>query len=114
MKLAVIRVRGQVSLRHDMLNTLRMLNLKKKNNCVLVEDTPQINGMIQKIRSLITYGPANEESVKALKTRRGTKTFKLNPPRKGYGRKGIKMSFKQGGAYGDRGEKINDLIMRMV
>ena len=42
------------------------------------------------------------------------KYFRLNPPKKGYGRKGIKKNFKEGGAVGYRGEKINDLIRRMV
>lgn len=40
--------------------------------------------------------------------------FRLHPPRKGYGRKGIKQHFKVGGALGYRGEKINDLILRMI
>ena len=33
--------------------------------------------------------------------------FRLHPPRKGY--EGIKRSFKEGGALGYRGEKINEL-----
>ena len=37
--------------------------------------------------------------------------FRLHPPRKGY--EGIKRSFKEGGALGYRGEKINNLIRRM-
>jgi len=37
--------------------------------------------------------------------------FRLHPPRKGY--EGIKRSFKEGGALGYRGEKINKLIRRM-
>ena len=40
--------------------------------------------------------------------------FRLNPPRKGFGRKGIKVDFKIGGALGERKEKINDLIKRMM
>ena len=42
------------------------------------------------------------------------KNFRLNSPRKGYGRKGIKVSFNEGGALGYRGNKINDLIKRMI
>jgi large subunit ribosomal protein L30 len=37
--------------------------------------------------------------------------FRLHPPRKGY--EGVKRSFKEGGALGYRGEKINQLIRRM-
>ena len=42
------------------------------------------------------------------------KYFRLNPPRKGFGRKGIKHPYQSGGALGYRGEAINDLIKRMV
>lgn len=38
--------------------------------------------------------------------------FRLHPPVKGY--EGNKHSFVAGGALGDRKEKINDLIMRML
>lgn len=40
--------------------------------------------------------------------------IRMRPPSKGYGRKGIKKSFSAGGALGYRGEKINDLIERML
>jgi large subunit ribosomal protein L30 len=50
-----------------------------------------------------------------LKDLPGLKTyFRLNPPRKGFERGGIKKPFTQGGALGYRGEKINDLIKRML
>ena len=42
------------------------------------------------------------------------KIFRLNSPKRGYGRKGTKVSFKNSGALGYRGDKINDLIMRMI
>lgn len=38
--------------------------------------------------------------------------FRLHPPAKGY--EGIKRPFKLGGALGDRGEKINELLERMI
>ncbi|AAR39160.1 NEQ311 [Nanoarchaeum equitans Kin4-M] len=40
--------------------------------------------------------------------------FRLRPPSKGYGKKGIKKHFNEGGALGYRGEKINDLILRAI
>lgn len=42
------------------------------------------------------------------------KVFRLKPASKGLERKGLKANFKVGGALGDRGEKINDLIKRMA
>ena len=40
--------------------------------------------------------------------------FRLQPPRKGYERKGIKKPYSLGGALGYRGEKINSLLERML
>jgi large subunit ribosomal protein L30 len=40
--------------------------------------------------------------------------FKLNPPKHGFERKGIKVAFSQGGVLGYRKEKINNLLIRMV
>jgi large subunit ribosomal protein L30 len=38
--------------------------------------------------------------------------FRLNPPKKGY--EGVKRSFKNKGALGYRGEKINSLLEKMI
>ncbi len=38
--------------------------------------------------------------------------FRLSPPRKGYG--GVKRSYREGGALGDRGSAINELLLRMM
>tara|TARA_Y100000310_G_C20702941_1_gene831751 strand:+ start:2408 stop:2896 length:489 start_codon:yes stop_codon:yes gene_type:complete len=40
--------------------------------------------------------------------------FKLNPPRGGFERKGIKSQFSQGGVLGYRKDKINELLERMI
>lgn len=40
--------------------------------------------------------------------------FKLSPPRQGFERKGIKISFGLGGALGYRKDQINELVMRMI
>ena len=42
------------------------------------------------------------------------KYFRLNAPRKGFGRKGIKHPYQNGGALGYRGQAINELIKRMI
>ncbi len=39
---------------------------------------------------------------------------RLHPPRKGHKRKGIKTPYTNGGALGNRAQKINELIMRMA
>ncbi|MDP4012779.1 MAG: 50S ribosomal protein L30 [Candidatus Nanoarchaeia archaeon] len=54
-------------------------------------------------------------SQKQLKDIPGLKLFfKLNPPRGGFERQGVKIAYSLGGALGYRKDKINDLIKRMA
>lgn len=125
-KIAIVRIRGDINVKNPIIKTLKMLNLYKKNYCVVYDAKPSILGMVQKIKDYVTWGEVDQETLKLLKEKRGEKTkdkkgkeimkpyFRLNPPRKGFGRKGIKAPFTIGGALGNRKEKINDLIKRMV
>jgi len=55
------------------------------------------------------------ESKKTLKDVPGLKNFfRLNPPKGGFERKGIKIQYSLGGALGYRKEKINDLVVKML
>lgn len=141
-KLAVIRVRGLTGVRFDIDATLGKLRLRRRNYCVVVPKNEIYLGMIIKAKDFVTWGEIDESTYKALLDKRQDeykglvsdkkgkiqyhnkfmeidgkkikKVFRLNSPRKGYGRKGIKYAFNAGGALGYRGEKINDLIMRMI
>jgi large subunit ribosomal protein L30 len=116
-KIAVVRIRGSVKLKKKLKDTLNMLNLYKQNYCVILEDSPSIRGMLKKIQSYITWGEIDDETLNLLKEKRQEKDksfYRLHPPIKGFERKGIKLPFKVGGALGDRKEKINDLIKRMI
>lgn len=113
--IAVVRVRGLTGVRHDIKETMGYLGLFRKNYCVLLEKKSSITGMIKKIKDFVTWGDINKDVIELLKKKdEGKKFFRLNPPKKGFGRKGIKKPFSVGGALGNRGEKINDLIKRMV
>jgi len=116
-KLAVVLVRGMVKVTKPVKDTLAMLNLHRKNSCVVLEDNPVNKGMILKVKDFVTWGNIDGETLNELVEKRGKKDkkqFALNPPRKGFGRKGVKVAFKVGGALGDRAEKINDLLRRML
>ncbi len=139
-KIAVILVRGLVGITQGVKDTLRMLNLHSKNQCVVVDNTSVTMGMIRKVKDYVTWGEISDATFTELVTKRGKehkgrtqdrkklysyktlsangkqyqRSFNLNPPRKGFGRKGIKVSFKVGGGLGYRGEKMNDLIARML
>lgn len=122
--IGIVRIRGIININKDIRDTLDMLKLHKKNFCVVYEGTPSIMGMIKKVKDYVTWGEVDDETVKLLVEKRQEKNpndpektkkfFRLNSPKKGFGRKGIKASFSQGGAQGNRGQKMNDLIKRMV
>ena len=120
--LAAVRVRGDVRITNRTRDTLYSLRLRSKHVCVIVEDTPALHGALIAVKDQITFGPINSETKKLLEEKRGEKDpegklkpyFRLHPPRGGFERKGIKKTFMEGGALGDRGEKINDLIKKML
>ncbi|MBW2966127.1 uL30 family ribosomal protein [Candidatus Woesearchaeota archaeon] len=125
-KIAVIRIRGMIRIRKEVADTLNMLNLLRKNSCVIFNSSPSILGMLNKVKDYITWGEINDETLKLLREKRLEKTkdkegkeaekrfFRLHPPRGGFERKGIKFSFKAGGVLGYRGDKINNLIQKMI
>jgi len=102
------------------LHTLDSLKLLNKHICVIVDE--ENIGMLRTAKDFITYGEISPEVLKLLLEKRGNKGldgkpkmfFRLAPPVGGFERKGIKLPFASGGALGDRGEKINDLIKKMI
>lgn len=125
-KFGVILIRGVINVDKQVKDTLHNLRLRKKLSCVVVDNTPSNKGMLDKCKDYITWGEIDNETEKELKEKRGKKTkdkegkevekkfYNLHPPRKGFERKGIKVTFKVGGALGYRGDKINALIKRML
>jgi large subunit ribosomal protein L30 len=73
MKIAVVRIRGIRNIAPKIRDTLRLMNLEKPNNCVLVEDTPQNMGMVQSCKDYITYGVVSEKVLFELLKKRGEK-----------------------------------------
>lgn len=139
-RLAIIKIRGSVDTPQQIRDTFALLKLFRKNHATVVPDTITFRGMINKVKDYATWGEINEETFQELVKKRGEEFkgrtsdskqkytykcldlngkkyksyFRLNPPRKGFERKGIKIGFQAGGALGYRGEKINDLIKRML
>jgi len=150
---AVIRVRGSVGKRKDIKDTLKMLRLKKPNNCVIIPETKEHVGMLKKVKDLITWGKIDKKTLTKLIEKRskiiGGKTidkealkeitgfdnfdkfsealikgktklkdykrikplFRLNPPRHGY--KATRLPYPKGDL-GNRKDKINELLERMI
>ncbi|MGC8662231.1 MAG: uL30 family ribosomal protein [Candidatus Micrarchaeia archaeon] len=133
--IAAIRVRGRVNVRESITNTLNRLNLKRVNNLSLIKGSKSNIGMLQKCNDYITYGEISKELLSKVLEKKGMKIegasldslincakspkelnikmpIKMRPPKHGY--EGIKKGFSVGGALGYRGEKINDLVKRMI
>ena len=68
--LCIIRVRGSVHVRQDILDTMKMLNLHHINHATLVPNTPQYQGMISKVQSYVTYGSIDRKTLSDLITKR--------------------------------------------
>lgn len=121
-QLAVIRLRGRTGIRQDVEDTFAHLNLHRINNCVILEESPVVLGMLRKVKDHVTWGQVDADVLKALKEKRGKHgvgkehkpVFRLSPPKGGLGRRGIKAAFANSGALGNRREKINDLIKKMI
>lgn len=115
-KIAIVLVRGLVGVKHDIKETLTQLHLQKKHACVIKDDSPSLQGMLAKIADFATFGPVSEETITTLEPRKAKngKVYFLAPPVGGFERKGIKKSFTVGGALGNRGEAINDLLAKMI
>lgn len=119
--LAAILIRSTRGMRQDIKDTVFMLRLRKKNSCSVLADNAETKGMIKKAKDFITFGTISEkdlEHIEKSKLKRKkfntTTIFFLHPPRGGFERKGIKVPFGQGGALGDRKDKIAELINRMM
>lgn len=115
-KLAIIRIRTSIDQTNQVKETLRRLNVAEKYHCSIAEDTPSLRGMLHKVSHMVTWGEINDTTLKQLHDKKGkdSKYYRMHPPRKGIGKRGIKLPFSQRGAYGNRGEKINDLVARML
>lgn len=114
---AVVRVRGSVKTNPKTEHTLRLLRLNSVNNCVLVPKRPDMQGMLELAKDFITWGEISEGMLERMIEKRGGGkkdlkiVFRLTPPSKGH--RPIKSPYPKG-ACGYRGEKINELLERMI
>jgi large subunit ribosomal protein L30 len=118
--IVLIRIKGRVGLSYNINETLDRLRLRKKYSCVVLKGSKEEIGMIEKLRDFIAYGEIKDEVYKELVKIRGKKGkdgklkpfFRLHPPRKGIDSK--KHFGVARGVLGNNGDKINDLVLRML
>lgn len=136
----VIRISGLVEVPSKIQETLFRMRLRRKYTAVLIEPTKENLKLLQKVRNFSAYGPINKEMLEQLIEKRGEMIdkskkiskdkiiseipkkslselgmkpfFRLHPPRKGIDSK-LHFPLKRG-VLGDNGEKINELLGRML
>ena len=80
-KIAVIRISGKNDLKKEIKDTFKMLRAYKKNNCVVLENTPSNLGMVNRLKDHITWGEIDQETFKLLLEKRAklvTKKITIN------------------------------------
>ncbi|MDD9953966.1 MAG: uL30 family ribosomal protein [Candidatus Woesearchaeota archaeon] len=118
--LAVLLIRGTVRVRHDIKKALYILKLRQKQALAVLDDNATNHGLLHKVKDYVAYGYISHETLKALQKRpsimkngKPINVFRLPPPKGGFGRKGIKVSFANGGCLGKRTD-MDDFLKRML
>jgi large subunit ribosomal protein L30 len=73
-KFIVLRVRGDVDLRDEIRQTLRMLRLHKVNHATLVDRSESYLGMLQKVKDYAAWGEVDADVLERLLIKRGKAT----------------------------------------
>jgi large subunit ribosomal protein L30 len=138
--ITIIRIRGTVKAKHEIVDTLKMLRLSRKHSCVIVNEKQ--DGMIKKVKDYITWGEISDDVLKKLiikrarlvgnkrldaakadsvmeeiKTKPAKKwsikpVFRLSPPSKGF-HGSIRLPYPKG-ELGNRKAEINKLLEKMI
>lgn len=114
--IGAVRIRGDVKVSQKVSRTMNDLKLRKKNQCVVFEDSEAVRGMMNAAKDYIAYGELDDETLEKLEERKGSEiesgdTVNLSPPSKGF--KNTKTNYGQGGSLGKR-DDFSDLVDRMV
>jgi len=97
--IALVLIRGIVNASPTVKKIVRQHKIRK-NHAVYFEDTPENRALARMLKDYATWGITDKKT-------------KANQPAKGgYG--SIKLSYKQGGGLGERGEDMQGLLKRMT
>jgi large subunit ribosomal protein L30 len=67
----VVRVRGTIHARHDVVETLRYLHLTRANHATIVPEATSVTGMLHRVQGYVTWGEADPDTVGLLLRERG-------------------------------------------
>lgn len=114
MKIAVVRIAGQVEQKKPIKETLQRLNLPRKFSCIIIDDSDKVRvGMLLAVKEKVAFGKITEEFAKEIEKKKveGRKYFSLHPPIGGF-KKTSKVAAPKGIL--GKHEDISKLISRML
>lgn len=72
--ICIVRVRGNIGIRSDVNEAMRLMHLTRVNHCVIEHMTPEMKGALQKVKDYVTWGEISTEALATLIERRGRLT----------------------------------------
>ena len=75
-RLAVVRICGEIGIKKEIKDTLKMLRLYNKYTCVVLPSTKNYLGMVMKINNYVTWGEVDKNTFRVLLEKRGKITKK--------------------------------------
>ena len=69
--IAIVRVRGDANLNPHVRKTMKLLKLYAKNTCVILPNTQEFIGMIQRVKDFTTFGEISPDTFLKLLQKRG-------------------------------------------
>ncbi|HZY91772.1 MAG TPA: 50S ribosomal protein L30 [Thermoplasmata archaeon] len=67
----VVRVRGSIHARHDIVQTLHDLHLTRPNHATILPEAPAMRGMLNAVQGYVTWGEVDQPTVELLLKERG-------------------------------------------
>jgi len=67
----VVRVRGSIHAKHEIVETLRFLHLTRANHATVVPEEPAFRGMLSRVQGYVTWGETDAATVGLLLETRG-------------------------------------------
>ncbi len=67
----VVRVRGSVHAKREIVATLKFLHLSRPNHATVIPEEPSFKGMLSRVQGYVTWGEADEATVGLLMVARG-------------------------------------------
>ncbi|HLM91599.1 MAG TPA: 50S ribosomal protein L30 [Thermoplasmata archaeon] len=71
MAFLVVRVRGTIHAKHEIVETLRYLHINRANHATVIPEVAEYRGMLIRAQGYITWGEADAETVGLLLRERG-------------------------------------------